>query len=116
MFAGDTGTVRSRLLDINGIGPETADCMLLYADDQASFVVDAYTRRIFARHGWSHADASYDELKYLCESNLKVQPINRQLDCWQDYHAQLVQVGKEFCRAHEARCEGCPLQPARTGS
>jgi endonuclease-3 related protein len=111
LLEGETAIVRERLLDIYGIGPETADCMLLYAGNHLSFVVDAYTRRVFSRHGWSRTDASYDEMKLLCETNLAMQAAAHGLDYWQDYHAQLVQVGKAFCRAREARCEECPLRP-----
>jgi len=71
LFAGDTSTVRARLLAINGIGPETADSLLLYAGGHHSFVIDAYTRRIFERHNWSPRSLTgYDKLKLLCESAL----------------------------------------------
>ncbi|MGD0536985.1 MAG: endonuclease III domain-containing protein [Verrucomicrobiota bacterium] len=110
LFAGDTPAVRARLLAIHGIGPETADSMLLYAGGHARFVVDAYTRRIFARHGWCGPDASYDELQVLCEGALKRRGADAQLDYWQDYHAQLVMVGKHHCRARDPRCDACPLQ------
>jgi endonuclease-3 related protein len=111
LFAGNTPTVRSRLLKINGIGPETADSLLLYAGGHPSFVVDAYTKRIFARHHWCAADANYDTLKALCDSALDENPLPKRLDYWQDYHAQLVMVGKHFCRKGEPRCEDCPLRP-----
>ena len=111
LFAGDTASVRERLLAIHGIGPETADCLLLYAGGHASFVSDAYTKRIFARHGWCRADAGYDELQGLCASSLNQKPRGETLDYWQDYHAQLVRVGKDFCRPREPRCEECPLKP-----
>lgn len=111
MLDGPTPLVRQRLLAIHGIGPETADSMLLYAGDHASFVVDAYTRRIFSRHGWCAAGASYDDLKTLCESALDEKPGAALLDYWQDYHAQLVNVGKDFCRVRAARCAQCPLRP-----
>ena len=68
LFAGETPAVRERLLAIHGIGPETADSMLLYAGGHHRFVIDAYTRRIFHRHGWSRGDAGYEELQRLCES------------------------------------------------
>ena len=110
LMRGDTGTVRERLLAIHGIGPETADSMLLYAGEHSSFVIDAYTRRIFSRHGWCAPDASYDELKALCETALAPTPRAGRLDYWQDYHAQLVQTAKDFCRAKNPRCAGCPLQ------
>jgi endonuclease-3 related protein len=123
LFAGETSVVRERLLAINGIGPETADSMLLYAGDHQSFVIDAYTKRIFSRHGWTkksgkqkaesrkHHEASYDELKKLCESALNQKTGAARLDYWQDYHAQLVMVGKHFCRPRAPRCEDCPLKP-----
>ena len=112
LFAGDTAVVRARLLAVKGIGPETADSMLLYAGGHASFVVDAYTRRIFLRHGWVHGEkVTYDELKALCETALRGQPGLARLDHWQDYHAHLVAVGKDFCRPREPRCETCPLKP-----
>jgi endonuclease-3 related protein len=117
MFAGRTGEVRARMLAINGIGPETADSMLLYAGGHHRFVIDAYTKRIFPRHGWSHSDATYDELQRLCEAALDQKPRTERLDYWQDFHAQLVMVGKHFCRPKQARCESCPLRrllPKRT--
>jgi endonuclease-3 related protein len=122
-FAGKTTVVREQLLAINGIGPETADSMLLYAGGHQSFVIDAYTKRIFSRHGWKehsgkrkaesrkHHEASYDELKKLCESALNQNAGAARLDYWQDYHAQLVMVGKHFCRTRAPRCEDCPLKP-----
>jgi endonuclease-3 related protein len=112
LFAGDTSTVRARLLAINGIGPETADSLLLYAGGHHSFVIDAYTRRIFERHNWSPRSLTgYDKLKLLCESALNQKAGVARLDYWQDYHAQLVMVGKHFCRLRAPRCQACPLQP-----
>jgi endonuclease-3 related protein len=125
LFDGETSAVRARLLAINGVGPETADCLLLYAGGHHSFVIDAYSRRIFQRHGWSHAEGgrrkaeggnpgtadSYGELKSLCESVLNQKTGTARLDYWQDYHAQLVMVGKHFCRPRGPLCEPCPLKP-----
>ena len=121
LFAGETSVVRERLLAINGIGPETADSMLLYAGGHHSFVIDAYTKRIFQRHGWKpeYAESEsgnvnsdgYDELKSLCESALNQKTGAARLDYWQDYHAQLVMVGKHFCRTRAPRCDECPLKP-----
>jgi len=111
LFAGDTAAVRTRLLAINGIGPETADSLLLYAGGHHSFVVDAYTRRIFSRHGWCSANADYDALQALCESALNQMPASERLEHWQDYHAQLVMVGKHYCRKRAPRCTDCPLCP-----
>ena len=121
LFAGETSIVRERLLAIHGVGPETADSLLLYAGGHHSFVIDAYTKRIFQRHDWSpkskvqksakSASASYDELKALCESALGQKRGAARLDYWQDYHAQLVMVGKHFCRTRAPHCDECPLKP-----
>jgi len=140
LFAGETSVVRERLLAIHGVGPETADSLLLYAGGHHSFVVDAYTNRIFQRHRWTgkrgkrHASTSrrrgrtenaseggkaesgkcsvvsYEELKDLCESALNQKFGAARLDYWQDYHAQLVMVGKHFCRKRAPRCDECPLK------
>ena len=106
-----SGTLRKTLLEINGIGPETADSIILYAAQQTSFVVDAYTKRIFSRHHWIKEAASYDDVKTLCEQNLIAPCDQSLLDHWQDYHAQLVAVGKDYCRPRSPRCQECPLQP-----
>lgn len=120
LFAGNLSEVRERLLAINGIGPETADSMLLYAGGHHSFVIDAYTKRVFARHHWCSVEADYDELKELCECALAPEararrtphaPLTSPLDYWQDYHAQLVMVSKHFCRPRDPRCDVCPLRP-----
>jgi len=118
-FAGKTSVVHERLLAIHGIGPETADSMLLYAGGHRSFVVDAYTKRIFSRHNWSpkpkaqspKPGGDYNELKLLCESALNQKTGAVRLDYWQDYHAQLVMVGKHYCRTRVSRCDECPLKP-----
>jgi endonuclease III related protein len=110
LFAGKTSEVRARLLRINGIGPETADSMLLYAGGHLRFVIDAYTKRIFQRHHWSTNAADYDQLQNLCENALGQRTGAKRLDYWQDFHAQLVMVGKHFCRSRRPRCEQCPLK------
>lgn len=118
LFHGTSAQVRQRLLDINGIGPETADSMMLYAGGHASFVIDAYTKRIFARHGWCDQEIEYDFLRRTCESQLFEDNLKVRADLWKDYHAQLVNVGKDFCRKSIARCENCPLNslmPDRVG-
>jgi endonuclease-3 related protein len=111
LFAGETAAVRTRLLAVSGIGPETADSMLLYAGGHHSFVIDAYTKRIFHRHGWTIGEAGYDDLQQLCASALNEKPLGQRLDYWQDFHAQLVKVGKHFCRPRTPLCEECPLRP-----
>jgi len=115
LFQGETHTVRQRLLAIKGIGPETADSMLLYAGNHHSFVIDAYTSRIFQRHHWCDTRAGYHELKELCESSLNQKPVTDRLDYWQDYHAQLVMIGKHFCRTRKPLCDRCPLHPLLPG-
>ena len=100
----DTDQLRGELLAIKGIGPETADSILLYALDRAVFVVDAYTARIAFRHGLIEPDADYEQLRELFQSNL---PQDTQL--FNEYHALLVKVGKEFCKP-KAQCPGCPLE------
>ena len=110
LFEGETVAVRARLLAVLGIGPETADCMLLYAADHQSFVIDAYTKRIFMRHGWCGPASDYHGLQALCAAALSEKPPRERLDYWRDYHAQLVMVGKDFCRKREAACEHCPLR------
>ena len=111
-FQEDAARARDALLAVNGIGPETADCILLYACGIPSFVVDTYTKRIFSRHSWIRDEASYIEVKRLCEESLSEPCVfNRsRLDYWQDYHAQIVRIGKDFCRPKNPRCELCPLR------
>ena len=111
LMQGDTNTVRARLLDINGIGPETADSMLLYAGNHHSFVIDAYTKRIFSRHKWCSENADYDDLKSLCSESLNQKSRAARLDYWQDYHAQLVGVGNRYCKTRNPLCNECPLKP-----
>ncbi len=103
MLDGDLGIARKRLLSIPGIGPETADAILLYAGDRPSFVVDAYTRRVLRRHSLIGADARYEMIRALFHDAL---PADAQL--FNEYHALLVEVGKRHCRAR-SRCESCPL-------
>ena len=110
LFAGETAAVRERLLTIHGVGPETADSMLLYAGGHHRFVIDAYTKRIFQRHGWSGPDAGDEDLQRLCEGALDEKPRTERLDYWQDFHAQLVMIGKDFCRTRQPRCAECPLR------
>ena len=111
LFAGDTNVVRERVLSICGIGPETADSMLLYAGGHHRFVIDAYTKRIFHRHRWCGPEADYPKMQQLCETGLNEKPARARLDYWQDFHAQLVMVGKHFCRTRKPLCDHCPLKP-----
>ena len=100
----DTDRLRAELLTIKGVGRETADSILLYAFDRPIFVVDAYTARVVFRHEIISPEADYEQLRELFESSL---PADIQL--FNEFHALLVRVGKEFCRP-KARCAGCPLE------
>ncbi len=101
-----TGTLREELLSLRGIGPETADSILLYALGRTTFVVDAYTKRIAARHVLVDWECDYYELKELFESALP-----QDLDLYQDYHGQLVELGKRHCRRRGPLCAECPARP-----
>lgn len=105
MFSMPTKTLRHDLLSIHGIGPETADSILLYAGEHPVFVVDAYARRILARHGLAPAGKSYEELRGLFETSLPKEP-----QLFNEFHALIVHTGKEFCRKSEARCTDCSLK------
>jgi len=98
-----TGDLRKILLGIKGVGPETADSILLYAANKPIFVIDAYTKRILSRHGIIKKDSDYNDLQYLFMSNL---PKDEKL--YNEYHALLVRVGKEFCKK-KPECRLCPL-------
>ncbi|MBI5675644.1 MAG: endonuclease III domain-containing protein [Nitrospirae bacterium] len=103
MNAEKTYALREKLLDVNGIGPETADSILLYAFQRPVFVIDAYTKRVLHRHGVVPENASYHELQDFFHGNLlpDVQLFN-------EYHALFVKAGKEYCKP-KPRCERCPL-------
>jgi len=103
MFAQPMAELREVLLSVRGVGPETADSILLYAGGHPTFVVDAYTYRVVVRHGLLDAQASYEDLKQLFEDAMEPDA-----DLYNEYHALLVRVGKEHCR-RRARCDGCPL-------
>lgn len=95
---------RDRLLAVDGIGPETADSILLYAAGVPTFVVDAYTMRVMARHGWAPADAKYEDVR-----GLFMRRLPRCAGLYNDFHAQFVEVGKHFCRPKPS-CRVCPLR------
>ncbi len=96
--------LRDNLLKLHGIGPETADSILLYALHKPTFVVDAYTFRILSRHNLVTDPCSYEELRQFFMDRLP-----REVPLYQEFHALLVQVGKDFCRP-QPRCSGCPLE------
>ncbi len=104
MFKKKTALLRKELLEINGVGQETADSILLYAGNKPSFVVDAYTRRIFERHRYLKGNETYEDIQRIFTTFL---PQGSHL--YNDYHAQIVETGKHYCRTLP-RCESCPLR------
>jgi endonuclease-3 related protein len=100
-----TGELRSRLLEVKGVGPETADSILLYALNRPVCVVDAYTRRIFSRHGIVPADAGYETVQRAIHGVIRPEAA-----VYNRYHAMLVETAKRFCLKREPLCEECPLK------
>jgi len=133
MFSQPTPKLRHKLLLLNGVGPETADSILLYAGQHPIFVVDAYTRRIAARHAILPETANYEEFRMLFEKSLaSLQPGNYAggvaegaahppsrmslssrspvAQVFNEMHGLLVGVGKNYCLKSAAQCEQCPLR------
>lgn len=136
MFAQPTEVLRNELLALKGIGPETADAILLYAAGHEVFVVDAYTRRIFERHALINAHTSYEAIRLAVQRALAEDekasgdkelaprlelpthppsaasqlPRNEPAQRYGEFHALILQTAKHFCLKREARCEACPLR------
>ncbi len=104
MFGTSTVVLREQLLAVHGIGPETADSILLYAGKHPVFVVDAYTRRILERHHLAGTKHSYEDIRQLFERSL---PPDAKL--YNEFHALIVHTGKHYCRARNPRCGECAL-------
>jgi endonuclease-3 related protein len=100
----DTPIIREELLSLKGIGPETADSIVLYALNLPVFVVDAYTKRILFRHNIVHEKADYNEIQELFHRAL---PCDERL--FNEYHALIVRLGKYYCKSKK-QCSGCPLE------
>jgi endonuclease-3 related protein len=100
----ETDTLRAELLNIHGIGYETADSILLYALDKPVFVIDAYTKRVLSRHNIIRYDESYERIQDLFHTTLK-----RDTELFNEYHALFVRLGKTYCRK-KPMCVGCPLE------
>ena len=133
MFARPTTELREKLLALNGVGPETADSILLYAGNHQVFVVDAYTRRIFERHGMITPKTGYEEIRALVErtvsgdeiaslasvqqgseprhrvSRMSRAPRSELAQHYNELHALIVRVGNQYCRS-TPKCEECPLR------
>ncbi len=110
MFRTPTSELREKLLSVHGIGPETADSILLYAGNHPVFVVDAYTHRIFGRHAVTDGKPDYEGVRARFEAALTRDP--RQLN---EFHALVVNTGKNWCRKNAPRCEECPLRSLLPG-
>ncbi|MGA8762797.1 MAG: base excision DNA repair protein [Candidatus Sulfotelmatobacter sp.] len=139
LFAQPTDRLREQLLTLNGVGPETADSILLYAGNHPVFVVDAYTRRILDRHLLLPEEAGYEEIRKLFESALpplvehpdplrppasdsgardgahppspmSAAPRSALAQVYNEMHGLIVAVGKDYCRKSQPRCDQCPLQ------
>jgi endonuclease-3 related protein len=104
MFSADGGELRRKLLMVNGIGPETADSILLYAGKKAFFVVDAYTKRIFSRHKLISKDSTYYQIQEFFNQNL-----DRDVELFNEFHAQIVMLGKTICTSKNPNCTKCPI-------
>jgi endonuclease-3 related protein len=134
MFAQPTEKLREELLALNGVGPETADSILLYAGGHPVFVVDAYTRRIFERHGLITAKAKYEDIRQLVQQafgqgiptgwhqppasplagrrrhKFVIRHAPAAARAFDEFHALLVQAAKHHCLKAKAECAGCPLE------
>jgi endonuclease-3 related protein len=109
MFSQPLHILRPELLNLNGVGPETADAILLYAGKLPVFVVDAYTKRILVRHGMVHAHPQYEELRSQVEDAFLPATPAELVDHFNEFHALIVEVGKRHCGT-VAKCQGCPLE------
>ena len=109
-FSQDLTEIRHELLSVQGIGPETADSILLYAGNYPTFVVDVYTKRICKRVPIDVSDDSYDEIKYYFENELQhTVPKKDLVTVYKELHALLVQLAKNNCRKKKPVCSTCPL-------
>lgn len=103
MAAEDAGSLRKKLLNIYGIGHETADSILLYALDMPVFVIDVYTKRVLSRHGVMDYNAQYGEYQGMFH-----QELDEDIQIFNEYHALFVRVGKDYCKP-KPQCRECPL-------
>lgn len=140
LFSQPTRKLREELLKLNGVGPETADSILLYAGNHPVFVVDAYTRRVLDRHNILPEKTDYEDIRQLFESALaplvekgfkrathsftassmsgvvhlpsamSTAARSAQVQVYNEMHGLIVGVGKQYCRKAKAACDGCPLQ------
>ena len=105
LLADETGKARENLLSVKGVGPETADSILLYAGGHPVFVVDAYTHRVFSRHGMVAEETDYHEVQEEFERRLP-----RDAALYNEFHALIVALGKRYCKKTKPLCGSCPLR------
>ncbi|MCU0666336.1 MAG: endonuclease III domain-containing protein [Candidatus Omnitrophica bacterium] len=105
MRAQNTDALRKELLAVKGIGEETADSILLYALSKPVFVIDAYTKRLLARHNFIAGSCLYQQAQKIFMENL-----NKDVKMFNEYHALIVKLNKEFCLKNNPRCRICPLK------
>ncbi len=105
MFSRPLEDLRKEILSVRGIGPETADSILLYAAGLPIFVVDAYTKRIFSRKKLFAEDTDYHKVQKIFMENLK-----KDVQLYNEYHALIVRLGKDFCKKTKPKCEICPIK------
>lgn len=104
MFSEPLSSLRGKLLAVKGVGPETADSILLYAGGKPIFVIDAYTRRVLSRHGMITDGASYGDIQ-----DLFMRSLPQDVTLYKEYHALFVRLAKTFCKA-KPLCAGCPVE------
>jgi len=104
LCAEELSILREKLLAVKGIGPETADSILLYAAEKPIFVIDQYTYRVLTRHFLVTEETTYDEMQ-----DLMMRHVKEEAPHYNEYHAQIVMVGKHFC-GKTPKCETCPLK------
>ncbi len=104
LLDGTADELRERLLSLKGIGPETADSIILYAAEKPSFVIDAYTMRLGERLGWFGTNTKYGEAREFMAERLP-----RSLKIYNEFHALVVSLGKDFCKK-KPLCVSCPVE------
>lgn len=104
MYKTPLNKLRLQLLSVNGIGPETADSILLYGGNKPVFVIDTYTKRILSRHHLAESTDAYEDLQALFMKN-----IPQKTQMYNEFHALLVNVGKNYCKTRKPLCQECPL-------
>lgn len=105
-FLGDNvGSARENLLAVKGVGPETADSILLYACGHPVFVVDMYTHRVFSRHNMVEEETDYQAIQDVFVENLP-----KDIRIYNEFHALIVRVASTFCKKTKPRCGECPLK------